>query len=247
MIRYFLLNVFIGVYSIAFCLWGLLLSIFDKTGRKVHFLCAIPWARGILKVCGVRVHVTGQENVDPHVPRIYMNNHQSVFDIFALLACLPVDFKFILKKELMGIPLLGPAMKGAGYIPIDRQNPRKAVKSMDEAAERIRKGASVVIFPEGTRSEDAKLLPFKRGGFIMALKSGCDIVPITIDGSHRIVPKGSMRINKGSFKLHIGRPVAVSGYTKQNLEEFMGVVRDKIAEPMEEAGKTLSQPDTPAP
>ena len=103
MVRYFLLNAFIGVFSVIFCIWGLILSLFDDTGRRVHFYTAVPWARGILKVCGVRVYVTGHENVDSRVPRIYMNNHQSFFDIFALLACLPVDFKFILKQLKIGV------------------------------------------------------------------------------------------------------------------------------------------------
>jgi 1-acyl-sn-glycerol-3-phosphate acyltransferase len=233
MFRYLFLNAFIGIFSVIFCIWGLIVSLFDRTGEKVHMLTAVPWAKGILKVCGVKVIVNGLENVDSNVPRVYMNNHQSFFDIFALLACLPVHFKFILKQELMKIPLLGPAMKKAGYISIDRANPRKAIKSMDEAAEKIRKGASVVIFPEGTRSLDGQLLPFKKGGFILALKSGCDIVPVTIDGSHRIAPKGSLRINRGSFNLHIGKPIPVSGYTKKNIGELMDRVRLEIQETTE--------------
>ncbi|MFC1884408.1 lysophospholipid acyltransferase family protein [Thermodesulfobacteriota bacterium] len=237
MIRYFFLNAFIGVFSAIFCIWGLMVALFDRTGKKVHKVTAVPWARGILKVCGVKVIVTGLENVNSNMPRVYMNNHQSFFDIFALLACLPVDFKFILKQELMRIPLLGPAMKRARYISIDRENPRKAVKSMDEAAERIRNGASVVIFPEGTRSPDGHLLPLKKGGFVLALKSGCDIVPITIDGSHRIAPKGSLRINKGSFNLHIGQPIPVSGYSKKNIDELMEKVRFAIQEPMKGKGQ----------
>lgn len=241
MFRYFFLNAFIGVYSIIFCLWGLIVGLFDRTGEKVHRMTAVPWARGILKVCGVKVFVIGLENVDANVPRVYMNNHQSFFDIFALLACLPVHFKFILKQELMKIPLLGPAMKRAGYISIDRANPRKAIKSMNEAAEKIRKGASVLIFPEGTRSQDGQLLPFKKGGFTLALKSGCDIVPITIDGSRRIAPKGSLRINKGSFNLHIGKPIPVSGYTKKNIGELIEKVRLKIQGPMERKASSLKE------
>ncbi len=226
MIRCIFLDAFILILSVFYSLLGIVISLFDRTGGKsVHFWVAVPWAKAILWGCGVKVDVSGQENVDPGRPRIYMSSHQSYFDIFALLSHLPVDFKFILKRELMNIPLLGPAMKGAGYIPIDRGDPRKAIKSMNEAAERMRNGASVLIFPEGTRSSDGRLQPFKSGGFHLALKSGCEIVPVGIAGSYRIVPKGSFRVNKGSFTLRIGRPISTVGYSKRQTEHLMGEVR----------------------
>lgn len=226
MLRFVWVNAFIALYSIVLCLCALVLSFFDRDGRKIHFHLAVPWARGILRASGIRVNATGREHVDRGTPRIYMTNHQSYFDIFALLACLPVDFKFILKQELMSIPLLGPAMRRAGYIGIERGDPRKAVKSMNDAAERIRSGASVLIFPEGTRSPDGKLQPFKKGGFNLALKSGCDIVPVTIVGSRRIVPKGSLRVTRGSFDLAIDAPIPVTGYRRSTVTQLMDKVRD---------------------
>ena len=228
MIRFLLLNAFIAIYTILCCLWGFLLIPFDKHGSRIHFLAAVPWAKTILRVSGIRVIAEGQENVAPSVPRIYMTNHQSYFDIFALLAHLPVDFKFIMKQELMRIPILGVAMRRAGYVGIERDDPRKAVQSMNAAADRIRQGTSVVIFPEGTRSEDGTLLPFKRGGFNLALRSKCDIVPVAISNSRRIVPKGSLKINKGSFALRIGRPIPVGGYTRRNVAQLMERVRQAI-------------------
>ena len=228
MIRYVTLNAFIGVYSIFFCLWGLALSLFDATGTIVHRYCAVPWARGILRVCGIKVKVKGKSGLNPAVPRIYMVNHQSFFDIFILLAHLPVDFKFILKRELMRIPLLGPAMKGAKYIAIERDDPRKAVQSMNQAAQQIKQGASVLIFPEGTRSRDGRLQPFKKGGFSLAVKAGCDIVPVVIRGSARIASKGSLRIQKGWVEMHIESPVRVSGRTKRDVPRIMEQVRDEM-------------------
>jgi 1-acyl-sn-glycerol-3-phosphate acyltransferase len=236
MIRYVSLNAFIGLWSLLMCLWGLAISLVDKDGKKVHFFCAVPWARVILRVCGIRVHVKGREHVDPNVPRIYMTNHQSFFDIFALLACLPVNFKFILKQELMKIPFLGPAMRKAGYIGIVRDDPRKAVESMRQAAERIRSGASVLIFPEGTRSVDGRLQDFKKGGFNLAVKAGCDIVPIAIQDSCRIAPKGSLRIQKGAFGLHIGTPIPLSGLGKKDIPRLMEAVRSQMTSQMELAG-----------
>jgi 1-acyl-sn-glycerol-3-phosphate acyltransferase len=233
MIRFLTLNAAIVLYSALFCVWGLFLSAVYKTEKTIHFHVAVPWARGILRICGIKVAAYGQEHIQAEVPRIYMTNHESYFDIFALLAYVPVDFKFIMKKELMRIPLLGPTMRKAGYIGIVRDEPRKAVKSLNQAAEKIKNGASVVIFPEGTRSPDGRLQEFKKGGFMLALKSGCDIVPVGIRGSRRIVPKGSLRINRGSFSIHIGKPISVKGYTKDNLSGLMRRVREGIAKLLE--------------
>ena len=230
MLRYIALNAFIGLFSVLMCIWALVIPIFGGSGRTVHFRCAVPWAKIILRVCGIRVNVRGRENVNPEVPRIYMCNHQSFFDIWTLLAFLPVDFKFILKQELMNIPLLGSAMTQAGYIGVERKDPRKAVKSIALAAKRIRDGASVLIFPEGTRSMDGRLQSFKRGGFNLAFKSGCDIVPVAINGSNRIAAKGSLRINKGAYSLHIGEPISLSNYGKKDLQRLMDNVHQAIAE-----------------
>ncbi len=241
MIRFFLLNAFIALYTIILCAWGFLLSLFDRKGTVIHAYAAVPWARGILWVCGIKLRVQGLGNVDPHQPRIYMTNHQSYFDIFALLAYVPVDFKFIVKQELMRIPILGFSMKRAGYIGIERDNPRKAIQSMNEAAKRIKEGVSVVIFPEGTRSVDGRLQPFKRGGFNLALKAGSDIVPVAIINSHRIVPKGSLRINRGSFDLRIGPPIPVGGYTRKNIDRLMKRVWEDMAHMLDQG---RGDPDT---
>ena len=235
MIRFILLNAFIAVHTIIMCLIGLLISIVDRRGRWVHSYCASPWATVILWVCGVKVEIRGLDRIK-HVDRgIYMANHQSMFDIFTLLACLPVDFKFVLKKELMKIPLLGGAMKRAGYISIDRENPRNAVKSMNEAAEKIKNGASVLIFPEGTRSLDGRLQAFKKGGFHLAIKSGCVIVPVAIVDSHLVVPKGSLKIRKGTIKMNIGRPISTDSYLKKDMTQLMGQVRDALINEMKES------------
>ena len=240
MIRFICLNAFIAIYTIILCLWCFLLAIFDRNGRIIHFYGGVPWAKGILWVCGVKVMVKGLANVNRSIPRIYMTNHQSYFDILAVLACLPVDFKFILKRELMKIPILGFTMKRARYIPIDRENPRKAIKSMNEAAEKIKNGSSVLIFPEGTRSIDGQIQPFKPGGFHLALKSGCDIIPITIVNSRKIVPKGSLRIEKGSFTMNIHNPIPVKGYSRKDMDQLMNLVRETMINQMNEELNDLS-------
>ena len=232
MFRFLCLNSLIAINTIFFCLLALPLSFFDKNGRMVHFYIAVPWAKVILWICGIKIRLTGVENVNVGVPCIYMSNHQSYFDIFALLACLPVDFKFIVKQELMRLPLFGAAMKRAGYIGIERENPRKAILSMRHAAEKIQKGASVLIFPEGTRSSDGKLQPLKKGGFKLALSSHRDIIPVAIKNSCLITPKGSLKINKGSFEMHIGKAIPVGDYSKKSIMQLIdrvsGTIREQI-------------------
>ena len=200
----------------------------------VHSFAAVPWAKVILWVCGVDVRVDGLKNVDRSVARIYVTNHQSYFDIFALLAYLPVHFKFILKQELMNVPILGFGMRRAGYIGIDRTNPREAVKGIKKAVKAIKDGASVLIFPEGTRSIDGRLQPFKRGGFHLAIKSGCELVPIVLIDSYKIVPKGSLKINKGTFAMKIGKPISTRNYAKKDMERLMEQVREAMRLQMKE-------------
>lgn len=233
MVRSLFLNAFLAIYSILFCLWGIAISIKDPKGRRVHAYCAVPWAKSILWVCGVKVGVRGLEHLEADVPRIYMVNHQSYFDIFALLANLPVQFKFVLKEELMKIPFLGPAMRRAKYVGIEREDPRKAVKSMKEAADRFREGSSILIFPEGTRSPDGKLQAFKPGGFHLALKIQGDIVPVSLVGTHRIVPKGSLRVQKGSATMVIGKPIPINEYSKKTMDQLMQRVHEVMARQMQ--------------
>jgi len=229
MLRFVFLNAFVAAYTLLYGTYGVILAFVGSGARFVHFHVAVPWAKGILKVCGVRVEMKGCENIQKDLPRIYMANHTSYFDIFALLSTLPVDFKFIVKQELMRIPVFGPAMRKAGYIGIERDDPRKALKSMREAADRIKNGASVLIFPEGTRSEDGSLQSFKAGGFHLALKSGCDIVPVTITGSNRVVPKNSLRIRKGTIRVVVGRAIPLKGRTKKEMGVIMEQVREAMA------------------
>lgn len=236
MIRFLSLNAFIGVHTVIFCLWAILLSLFDRDGRLIRYYVCEPWSKTILWVCGIKAHVTGQENIKGDVPHVFMCNHQSYFDIFALLAYLPSDFKFILKHELMKIPLLGLAMKRAGYFAIERENPREAIRSMDEVVEKVKAGTSVLVFPEGTRSIDGRLQALKKGAFHVAIKSGCDIVPIAISNTCRIVTKGSFKINKGDIAIHFGSPISVKDYNRKDLPRLIERVRWAILEMMEADG-----------
>jgi 1-acyl-sn-glycerol-3-phosphate acyltransferase len=195
-------------------------SCFSKSGNGVHRIARI-WGRSILAVAGVRVRVTGGEALDREKPAIYMANHQSNFDIPVLLAHLPVQFRWIAKAELFRIPIMGRAMRGGGYIPIDRRNRSAAFQSLQEAAERVRGGKSIVIFPEGTRSPDGRLKPFKKGGFMLAIASGVPIVPVAIDGTFEIMPKARLLVRPREVSLRVGRPIEVAGFTRENKDRLM--------------------------
>ncbi len=239
MLRFIGINAFIGVYSVFICIYVLLLSLFDRDGKLIHFYATVPWVKVILWVCGVKVKVKGLENVDPDLPRIYMSNHQSYFDILAFFAGLPIDFKYILKKELMRIPLFGIAVRRGRHISIDRGNPRKAFESVQKAAEKIKSGYSVLIFPEGTRSPDGHMQPFKRGGFRLAIQSGCDVVPLAISNSHNIAAKGSLKVNKGVIAINIGKPISIKDYTKKDIDKLLVRVREAVVAKLSEEQDSL--------
>jgi 1-acyl-sn-glycerol-3-phosphate acyltransferase len=156
-------------------------------------------------------------------------NHQSQFDIFVLDGYFDMDFRWLAKKELFRIPLFGWAMLLAGSIPVDRSHGRQALKSLDQAAKRIAAGASVIIFPEGTRSPDGKLQPFKAGGMQLAIKSGVELVPMAIIGTHEILPKGKILSRPGQVLIRVGEPVASRDFTTKQKQELAELLHDRVA------------------
>ena len=197
------------------------------------------WGRLNIWAAGVKVRVDGAENLDPAQPYVFAANHQGWFDIFAILGYLPVPFSWLAKEELFKIPILGRAMKASGYISIDRGDRRKALASMTEAAVKIKNGTSVFIFPEGTRSADGLVRGFKKGGFILGIKSQQPIVPVSISGSYLILPKTSLVINPGGrIHITIGKPIATDGMDMKSRDPLLARVRQAILEHLtpQEAG-----------
>jgi 1-acyl-sn-glycerol-3-phosphate acyltransferase len=211
---------------------AIIISFFSRTGNLVHIIARI-WGKGILFVSGVKVTVYGLDNIVPSRSYIYMSNHQSNFDIPVLLACLPVQFRWLAKAELFKIPLFGRSMRAAGYVKIDRFNRESAFESINEAAAKMQNGVSVMIFPEGTRSRDGKIRAFKKGGFVMAVDSGAPIVPVILQGTWPIMDKSSLRINAGNVALHIEKPIDTSGYTRHTKNDLVESVRAIICEGFE--------------
>lgn len=207
--------------------WSVVFSVFPAADNKIHKLANL-WAKILLLICNIKVKVIGEENLLQGKPQIFMANHQSDFDILISLAYIPVQFRWIAKKELFTIPIFGAAMKSAGYIEMDRSNHEKALQSIDEAALRIRRGKSIMTFPEGTRSRDGEIKAFKQGAFHLAIKSGVPIVPVSIIGSGRIMPKRSLRIKPGQIKMIIGKPVNAVNYDIEKRLDLIEKVRAEI-------------------
>jgi 1-acyl-sn-glycerol-3-phosphate acyltransferase len=201
--------------------------------NTIHKVAKI-WANMLLTLTSTKVDVIGRENILFGKPQIFMANHQSDFDILIVLSYIPGQFRWIVKKELFTIPLFGSAMRNAGYIEIDRQNRERAMMSIDKAAQKIREGKSVMSFPEGTRSRDGKIKPFKQGMFYLAIISGVPIVPITIIGAGKIMQKRSLRIRPGKITMVIDKPVDVTGFSIENRHELIENVRNIIIRNLEQ-------------
>jgi 1-acyl-sn-glycerol-3-phosphate acyltransferase len=229
MIRTAFIFLYVFPATAVFGIIAIIVSFFSRTGNPVHIIARI-WSKSILFVSGIKVDVEGLANIDPAKSYIYMSNHRSNFDIPVLLGCLPIQFRWLAKAELFKIPIFGRAMQGAGYVKIDRFNRESAFKSIDEVAAKMKNGVSVMIFPEGTRSEDGNIKPFKKGGFIMAVDSGVPIVPVIVRGTRSIMVKDRWRIKPGNVTLSIKKPIDTTGYTRDNKDDLIKTVRSVICE-----------------
>ena len=200
-------------------------SLFNSRGRVQHG-CARIWGKMILSTSRIRLRVTGLENIKPDTPYVLCVNHQSHMDIPIVLAALPVQFRFAAKKQLFRYPFLGWHLRRSGHLPIDRENPHAAVKSLREAADTIKRGTAVVIFPEGGTSRDGSIMPFKGGGFMLAARSNADVVPITIRGSRAVLVPKTYHVRHGSVEVIVGQPVSS---TDISTAELANRVRKEIA------------------
>jgi 1-acyl-sn-glycerol-3-phosphate acyltransferase len=220
-------NAFLILGTLICATVAILVAWVPPRGNAVFWVARF-WSRGVLLFSGVRVERSFAHPLDPAERYVFMANHRSLFDIPALLTTLPGQTRFLAKKSLFQIPLFGWAIRVGGFITIDRKDLSSARASFADAVARLRTGTSVLVFPEGTRSLVEGLLPFKRGGFLLALKSGLSIVPIGIVGSHAVQRKGSFRIRPGVIRIHYGSPVDVTGYPVSRKEELMDEVRRRI-------------------
>lgn len=179
-------------------------------------------------LAGVHVRTEGEEHI-PGGACLFLSNHTSALDPLAVFISVPRRIAFMAKQELFRIPLLGLAMRRARFIPVNRSNHETAVASANQAVDRLRQGVSLVIYPEGTRSPDGRLLPFKRGAFLIAIRAGRPLVPITITGAERALPKGELRIRPSEIIIRFHPAIDVSGYGEADRELLLESVRAVIA------------------
>jgi 1-acyl-sn-glycerol-3-phosphate acyltransferase len=197
--------------TIFFGLWSLILSFFDKSGDGL-IRVARRWAKVLLAVGAVKVEVEGLEHIDPNASYVFVSNHASYMDTPVVLASIPVQFRFLAKRGLFEIPLLGTHLSQAGHIPVPREDPRASVKTMQLAAETIqRRGISMLVFPEGGRSVDGVIHEFKEGAAYIAIRAGVAVVPLALIGSHDILPMHSAVVRPGRVKLCILPPIPTAG------------------------------------
>ncbi|MFQ5683115.1 MAG: lysophospholipid acyltransferase family protein [Candidatus Binatia bacterium] len=201
------------------------LGLFDRRG-KVAYEISRCWAWGILKISGIRLNVQGVERLDSSRQYIFMANHQSLLDIPILVqSLLEFQLRWIAKKELFYIPVFGWALWSSRHITVDRSSRTKASASFKKALERIKGGSSVVLFPEGTRGLGGGIMPFKRGGFVLAARTKTPIVPVTINGSGAILSKGNWRIRGGNVEVIVNDPIPLEQQRPGNLRSLSTYVQ----------------------
>lgn len=187
------------------------------------------WSRSLLWAAGVRVEARGLERLRPDAVQIIVANHQSMFDIWALMAALPVSLRFVAKRELSRVPVFGGACRAAGHVFIDRKDPGRAIEEIREAGERMRReGLSLVLFAEGTRSSDGRLGPFKRGPFALAIETRATLIPVAVAGGAEVLPKGSRRLRRGTLHVRCGEPIPLAGLAPGDRDALLARTRDAV-------------------
>jgi len=205
---------------------ALLVGVFDRSGHSAHAI-ARSWARIVLRACGVSVEVEGA--TPPPGPALYAANHASALDIPLMFGYLPVSFRIIHKRSLSLVPVIGWFLLLGGHIAIDRGNPFRAKRSLERAAERIRRGTSVAVFPEGTRSRDGQVGHFKRGSFALAASAGAPVVPVSLVGVKDVVPHGVWSVRSGRVRLVVHPAVATQGLSSDAAAALAEEVRMVVA------------------
>ncbi len=222
-----LITLFIGSLAI-------LLFIISPTGRHVN-ICARIWGRMLCFVSGVEVTVEGEENFDRIQPCIYTSNHNSHFDLPALMSVIPGNYRVIAKRSLFYLPIFGWLLWLVGFISIDRSSRSSAFRSIKKAAKKISEGMSLLVFPEGTRNRsEKKLLSFRKGPFLIAMEGEIPVLPITVTGTKDILPPDSMSINPGEITIRVGEPVHTEEKDFSDRHELSEAVRERMIGQLDE-------------
>lgn len=210
------------------------ISFFDSSGGDRQIAVARAWGRAICRIMGVRLETEGLEKIQPGAHYIFAPNHLSYSDTPVLLASLPVNFRFLAKRGLFQIPFLGTHLQRAGHVPVSLEDPRASIKALTQAARIINeRQISVLIFPEGGRSETGELQEFKDGAAYTAIKSGVPVIPIALCGTRAILPMHSLHVRGGEVKVRVGDPIQTAGLKLHDRAALTEQIRAQIAAMLE--------------
>ena len=202
-------------------------GILSRTGNLAFSISKL-WAYTMLAVSFVRMEIKNKNKILKGTPYIIISNHQSHYDIITLVTTLGIQFRWIIKKEILKLPIFGYALYASRNIFIDRSNTARAIESINKGIDRLPKGVSVMVFAEGTRSPDGQIHEFKKGGFVTAVRLKIPILPVTVNGSRRVMRKGGFTLKPGKIQIVIGDPIDTSGYTTDTVQELIDKTRQTI-------------------
>jgi 1-acyl-sn-glycerol-3-phosphate acyltransferase len=216
------------------------LILWSLATRSVEFMYGVTmkFVRAGVRIAGVRVRVEGAANI-PSGVCIFAANHVSNMDPLAFVPAIPRRVAILAKKEVFRIPILGTAMRMANLVPVDRENREAAAGTVDTSVKYLREGLSFAVYPEGTRSHDGRLLPFKKGAFLIAIRAGVPVVPVSIVGAQDLLRKGEWSVRPGEVIVRFGQAVDVSAYTVEQRADLMARVEELVAAGLPEDQKPL--------
>lgn len=224
---YFFFDPLIWFYTVAFGIASIPFGFFDKDGSILHAF-ASAWARVTMKSIFSPMRVIGLDKLDTAKPHVYAVNHASAFDIPALYAYLPFQFRIIHKKELLSYPIVGWHLKRSGQVCVDQQNPARSVGQIKSALRTLKRGMPLVIFPEGGRTSDGRIQPFLPGAFFLAIKAQVDIIPIALRGMYELLPMDTYHIKPRPLEMLVGRPISTAGLGTRDMERLSERVREEV-------------------
>jgi 1-acyl-sn-glycerol-3-phosphate acyltransferase len=224
---YVLTATFVTAFWSVACVLGALTGVKYRKGG-LYDQAARSWGRWLSAANGLTLRTVGLEQLPTDRPYVFIVNHFSFCDIWAVVAVLPDSVRFLAKKELFDIPLFGHALRAARHIRIDRKNLQAAFGAYEEAGEAIREGISAIVYAEGTRSPDGKLQPFKKGPFVLAIAAQVDVVPVWVEGAYEALPKGQLWVKPGVVTVRLGAPIPTHGLGYEDREALSDQVRGQI-------------------
>jgi len=200
------------------------------------------FVRAGLTMVGVHVKVSGVERLDPTQTYIFTPNHQSLIEVPLFVTYLGRNPAYLGKKEIFKYPVFGYGIRLIGVVPVDRSNSPAAVESAKVATENLRRGKSYVVYPEGTRSRDGRMLPFKKGAFMMAMDAGVPVVPVTVSGATKIMPKAQVKVYPSTVRITVHKPISTAGYSKENVNQLIERTRAQIFSALDETEVGINDP-----